>query len=143
MHHLPSVSSVEARGVREDGGWISSFFGASANVNEHDKKHHFMYGHALISLQCGCAAPQPGDVHLNLYDVSRLHRMFIASILGLNEYTYISYLSPSWDFSSFEEVRGEGTGSLGGVTAEGKRKWLVVYIYRTNLQNYYSHGLES
>ena len=39
VHHLPSVSSVEACGVGgEDGGErISSFFGASANVNEHVK----------------------------------------------------------------------------------------------------------
>jgi len=34
------------------------------------------------------------------------------------------------DFSSIEEfeVRGEETSSLGGVTAVGKRNWLVVYI---------------
>ena len=38
VHHLPSVSSVEACGVGgEDGEWIASFFGASANVNEHVK----------------------------------------------------------------------------------------------------------
>ena len=43
VHHLPRLSSVEACGVGGDGEWISSFFGASANVNEHDKMHHFVY----------------------------------------------------------------------------------------------------
>ena len=79
VHHLPSVSSVEVCGVGgEDGEWISSFFRASANVKEHDKIHRFVYGHALISLQCTHAALQPGDVHLSLYDASRL---YIRSVL--------------------------------------------------------------
>jgi len=117
VHHLPCVSSVEACSVGgEDGEWISSFFGASANVNEHDKMHHFVYGHALISLQCTHVALQPGDVHLNLslYDVSRLCRMLTASILGVNRYTYlipVSFLGLA-DFSSIVEVRGEDTGSF-------------------------------
>ena len=36
VHHLPSVSSVKACGVggEDEGQRISSFFGASANVNE-------------------------------------------------------------------------------------------------------------
>jgi len=45
--------------------------------------------------------------------------MFIASILGVNEYTYlipVTFLGLA-DFSSIEEVRGEETGSLLGVTA--------------------------
>ena len=99
------MSSVEACGVGgEDREWISSFFGASANVNEHDKIHHFVYGHALISLQCTRVALQPGDVHLSLYDVSRSHRMLIASILRVNEYTYlipVSFLGLA-DFSAYE-----------------------------------------
>ena len=56
--------------------------------------------------------------------------MLIASILGVNEYTYlvpVSFLGLA-DFSSIEEVRGEETGSLWGVTAVGKRNWLVVCI---------------
>ena len=135
VYHLPSVSSVKACGVGgEDGKWISSSFGASSNVNERDKIHHFVYGHALIFLQCTCIALQPDDVHLSLYDVSSLHRMFIASILRVNEYTYlipVSFLGLA-DFSSIEEVRGEETGSLWGVTAVGKRNWLVVYIEKTS-----------
>ena len=65
VHHLPSVSSVEACGVEREGrDWISS---PSANVDEHDKImgwstsylawiHHFVYGHVLVSLQCTCVA---------------------------------------------------------------------------------------
>ena len=129
VHHLPSMSSVKACGVGgEDGEWISSSFGVSANVNECDKIHHFEYGHALISLQCTRVALHPGDVYLSLYDVSRLHRMLIASILGVNEYTYlipVSFLGLA-DFSSIEEVRGEETGPLWGVTAVGKRNWWFI-----------------
>ena len=92
-----------------------------------------MYGHALISLQCTHVALQPGDVHLSLYDVSRLHTKLIDSILRVNEHTYlvpVSFLGLA-DFSSIEEVRGEETGSLWGVTAVGKRNLLVVYIEQT------------
>ena len=38
LHRLPSVSSVEACGVGgEDGEWIASLFGTSADMNEHVK----------------------------------------------------------------------------------------------------------
>ena len=38
VHHLPSVSSVEACGVGgEDAEWIASLFGTSADMNEHVK----------------------------------------------------------------------------------------------------------
>ena len=67
--------------------------------------------------------------------------MFIASILRVNEYTYlipVSFLGLA-DFSSIEEVRGEETGSLWGVTAVGKRYgWWFIW----NLKNYYSRGLK-
>ena len=59
--------------------------------------------------------------------------MLIASILRVNEHTYlvpVSFLGLA-DFSSIEEVRGEETGSLWGVTAVGKRNLLVVYIEQT------------
>ena len=128
------MTSVEACGVEGDGEWIFSFFGASTNVNEHDKIHHFVFGHARISLQCTHIALQTGDVHLSLYDVSRLHRKLIASILRVNEHTYlepVSFLGLA-DSSSIEEVRGEETGSLWRVTAVGKRNLLVVYIEQTS-----------
>ena len=38
VHHLPSVSSVEACGVGgENGEWIASLFGTSADVKEYVK----------------------------------------------------------------------------------------------------------
>ena len=43
------MSSVEACGVGgEDREWISSFFGASANVNEHDKYILCMVVHLFL-----------------------------------------------------------------------------------------------
>ena len=60
--------------------------------------------------------------------------MLIASILRVNEYTYlipVSFLGLA-DFSSIEEVRGEETSSLWGVIAEGIRNWWVIYIEQTS-----------
>ena len=51
----------------------------------------------------------------------------------MNEHTYlvpVSFLGLA-DFTSIEEVMGEETGSLWGVTAVGKRN-LVVYIEQTS-----------
>ena len=83
---------------------------------------------------------------MSLYDVSRLHRMVIASILGVNRYTYlipVSFLGLQLaDFSNIEEVRGEKNWLPLGSYSCGEKK-LVGGIYRTNLQNYYSCGLKS